>query len=247
MPESISAATNQVLTSGRKQYVWDGTNWQPQASNTAGHVILGAGTAAAGTVAVSNIETIQTELFAAASVAASAQVASTVLSVVGVKRATVFISHGRASSAAFGTNGTEYRVEVSEAATATNKWRPIASVLASSAVCMTAAASANVAVGATTVVILSGTAVTRGDILVWPSGTIEWMEVAVPTGTASFTTTNPLDFAHAAATATLVGGGQFLTMSVNVESATRMRVFINNLASGTTLAVYSKIACITQQ
>ena len=229
---------DQALITGRIMYGYDGTNAYPIAVNTAG-VLAG--------IATTITKTVETELFAAASVAASTQTTSSILTLTpSVKKATIFISHGRASSAAFGTNGTEYRVEVSEAATATNQWRSIASVLASSAVAMTAAASANVAVGATTVVILSGTAVTSGDVMVWPSGTIEWFKVATPTGTASFTVENPLDFAHAAATATIIGGAEHFSLNLDVESVTRMRVFINNIASGTTQNIYSKIACITE-
>jgi len=223
--------TNKVHNTGEIIYGGDGTNFYPIYVNSAGNQVK---------------KTVQTELFAAASVAASSQVASTILDLTSIKKATVFIDHGRSASAAFGTNGTEYKIQVSMAATATNQWRTLASVSAASAVCMTAAASSNVAVGATTVVILSGTAVVAGDIMVWPSGTIEWFTVKVPTGTASFTTADAVDFAHAAASAAIIGGGEHFAVSLDVAAATRLRVFINNLASGTTQTVYSRVACITE-
>ena len=37
-----------------------------------------------------------------------------------------------------------------------------------------------------------------------------------------------------------------IPLSLNVESITRARVVINNNASGTTQAIYSRIACITE-
>ena len=245
MPESISAATNQVLLTGRKGYVWDGTDWRPQASNTAGHIILGAGTAAAGTVAVSNVETIQTELYAAASVAASTNVASTVLSLVGVKRATFFIDHGRAGSAAFGTNGTEYRIEVSEQASNNDTWRSIASILASSAVAATLASSGSHAAAAGTITILSGTAAVRDTLYLFQTGTLEWMRSTTVSGTASFDILDGLTYAHAAGT--ISAGAEHFVLSLNVEAITRARVVINNNASGTTQAIAARIACITEK
>src|SRR3990167_6709284 len=200
MPESISAATNQVLNTGRKGYVWDGTNWQPAKGGADGGTVLGAGTAAAGTVAVSNIETIQTELYAAASLAASAQAVSSVLSVVGIKHATILIDHSRAATASFGTNGTEYRVEVSAQSANNDTWRPIASVLASSAVAASAAASSDAAAGTTVVNITSGTAMARGDIICFTSGTIEWVRAVSVSGTASFTVQDATRYGHASAT-----------------------------------------------
>ena len=233
MPESISADTNQVLITGRKGYVWDSTNWRPQLADTAG------------AIQTSNLETIQTELYAAASLAASSQAASTVLSLIGVKRAMFFIDHGRAGSAAFGTNGTEYRVEVSQQATGNDTWRSLASVLASSAVAATLASSGTHAVGAGTITILSGTAAVRDTLYLFQTGTIEWMRSTAVSGTASFNILDALTYAHAAGT--ISAGAEQFVLSLNVEAVTRARVAINNNASGTTQAIYSRVACITEK
>ena len=240
---------NQALITGRIAYGYDGTDAYPFKVNTSGHIIIGAGTAAAGTVAVSNIETIQTELYAAASLAASSQAASTILSLVGIKRATFFIDHGRAATTAFGTNGTEYRIEASQKASGNDTWVPIASLLADSAVAQSCAASGNHAAGAGTITILSGTAVAIGDEIFWANsatpGNSEWMRVTAVSGTASFNILYPLTYAQSAAVS-MYTKAQRIPLSLNVEAITRARVIVNNNASGTTLAVYSRVAAITE-
>lgn len=237
---------NQVLTTGRLAYGSDGTDDIVIRTDANGNIILGAGTASAGTVAVSNTETIETELFAAASVAASSQALSSTISFAGVKKAIIFIDHARSATAAFGTNGTEYRIEVSQKATGNETWRPIASVLASSAVCASAAASSDCAAGTTLVTITSGTAMTRGDIICFTSGTIEWVRATAVTGTASFAVQDATTYGHASATG-LFGGAEHFALTLNTESVTRGRVVVNNNASGTTIAVFSRIACITEK
>ena len=146
------AQPNQTHPTGRTVYGFDGTTLFPIE-------VTASGSLGVIKTDVRNTETIQ-ELYAAASIAGSTQVLAATLAVSGVKRATFFILHGRAGSAAFGTNGTEYRIEGSAASSGNNSWVSLASVLAASAVAQTLAASSNVAVGDTTVTILSGTAVT---------------------------------------------------------------------------------------
>ena len=229
-----SAGTNEVLFQGRKLYAHDGTNWRPVLSNTAGAISAAPFT-----------KTIQTELFAAATVAASTQATSSILDLTNVKRATIFIDHGRAGSAAFGTNGTEYRLEVSERASGNDTWRPFTTVLASSAGAATLASSGTHAAGAGTITILSGTAAVADAQYLFTTGTIEWIRSTTVSGTASFTLVDALTYAHGAGT--ISAGAEFFPMNVNVEAVTRARVQINNNASGTTQAIYSRIAAITEQ
>ena len=239
---------DQSLITGRIAYGYDGINAYPLLVDTSGRPILGASTAAIGKVDVRVTETIQTELLAIQSIAASTNVASTVLSLIGVKKATFFIDHARAGSAAFGTNGTEYRIEVSQKASGNETWVPVASVIAGSAVAMTCASSGNYAIGAGTITILSGTALVLGDRYFWINGTAsscEWMKVSAISGTASFNILDPLTNAQVAAS-TIVGGAERWPLLIDTETLTRVRVIVNNNASGTTQAIYSRVACITE-
>lgn len=229
--------TNRVMPQGNLVYVKaaDG-NFYPAGGNSSGHIIT------------SNTETIQTELLTVQAVAASTQVKSTELSLSGVKKATFFIDHARAGSAAFGTNGTEYRIEIAQKATGDNTWRAMTTVTASSAVAMTCAASANYTAGAGTIIILSGSAVALGANMFWASGgagSSEWMKVAYISGTADFTILDPMVNNHAAASS-IVGSAEQWVIGASVEAVTRARVVINNNASGTTQAIYSRIGCITE-
>jgi hypothetical protein len=236
---------NQTLITGRIAYGYDGTNAYPIRAATSDV------SSSAAIISTSDVpsKTVQAELLAAQSVAASTQVASSVLSLTGVKQVTLFIDHGRANTVAFGTNGTEYRVEVNQAATG-NKWRAIASVLAGSAACLAVAASADVAAAGTAVVVTSGTSIpTRGDIVFWANtvsaASSEWMRVKSVSGTASFTLENGLDSGQDSDTNIFTQAEEFV-VSMDVRSETRLRLLVNNNASGTTQAVYSRVACITE-
>ena len=247
MPDT--GQTNQALITGRIAYGYDGSNAYPLKVNSSGEPILPASTVNIGEVDTLITETIQTELLAITSIAASTQQASTILSMVGIKKATIFIDHARAGSAAFGTQGTEYRVEASQKAAGNDTWRTLASVVASSAAAQTCASSGNYTVGAATITILSGTALTLGDKYFWVNGaaaSCEWMRVAAISGTASFTIQDGLTNAQAAASA-IVGKAEHFVVSLDVESITRLRAMANNNASGTTQAIYARIACITEK
>ena len=247
MPDT--GQTNQALITGRIVYGYDGSNAYPLKVNTSGEPILPASTVNIGEVDTLVTETIQTELLAITSIAASVQQISTTLSLVGIKKATFFIDHARASSAAFSTNGTEYRIEASEKAAGNETWRTLASVLASSAVAQTCAASGNYTAGAETITILSGTALTLGDVYFWINGaaaSAEWMKVRAISGTASFTILDGLTNAQAAASA-IVGLAEHFVLFLDVEPITRVRVVVNNNASGTAQAIYARVACITEK
>jgi len=237
--------SNQTLITGRTAYGFDGTNAYPlKVAGSANLGILETDTR--------NTETIQTELLAATSIAASTETISTVLSVVGVKQALIFIDHGRASTAAFGGNGTEYAVQVSQKASGDETWRTIASVLASSVAAASALSATSVLAGTSVVGITSGTNFAVGDIIVVANTTtpanIEWCTVKAISGTANFTIRDALTYDIAAGTAqTMYTKAEHFTLNLDVAAATRIRVVANNIASGTTNAVYSRIACITEK
>lgn len=234
MPEIKDASINHVLLTGRKEYGFDGTNWRPISVDTSG------------SVKISNVETIQTELFASASIAASSQATSSVLTLTGIKKAAVFIDHGRAATTAFGTQGTEYLIQASQQASNNDTWRTIASVVAGSTAALLVSHTAIVAAD-TTVTVTSGTSIpSRGDTVMGITGTVEWMKVLSVTGTASFVVEDGATFAHAAAGSIYTQAENFV-LTLNTEALTRMRVRINNNASGTTYAVFSRIAAITEQ
>ena len=205
-----------------------------------------ASTVTAGTVAVSNIETIETELIAPVLVAGSTQVLSSTLSVVGVKQGTFIIDHAKASTAAFTTNGPEYRIEVSAESTNDDTWRPLASFVAGSAVAASAAASSDVAAGTTLIKITSGTAMVLGDIVCFtnPASSAEWTRATVVTGTASYVPQDATRFGHASATG-IFGGGEHFVASVDLESVTRVRVVVNNNNSSGTQPIVARAALIT--
>lgn len=229
-------ADNHVLIQGRIAYGMSGTSAVANQANSAGYLQAD----------VRNTETIQTELYAAASVAASTVVLSSTISVVGIKRATVFIDHSRASTGGFGINGTEYRIDASQKASGNDTWRTLASVVASSSVAASAASSSDCAAGTTLITITSATAMPANDNICFTSGTIEWVRSTIATGTASFNIVDATTYGHVSATG-LFAGAEHFVVSINTEAVTRMRVAINNQASGTTLAVFSRIACITEQ
>src|SRR3990167_2272964 len=165
---------------GKIIYAGDGTNFYPIKGNriSGSSIILELDTL--------NTENIQTDLLTAQTIAASTNVLSSTVSVVGVKRATAFIFHSRAATAGFGVNGTEYRIEVSAQSSGNETWQPIASVLCGSAVCNSAAASSDCAAGTNLITITSGTAMPARDIICFTSGTIEWVRSTSAIGTASF-------------------------------------------------------------
>src|SRR3990167_7102531 len=230
---------------GKLIYGGDGSQFYPM-------LVRVSGTSGVQRIDIENTETIQSEMLASTLIAASTTVLSSTVSLAGVKRATFFIDHGRGSTAAFGTNGTEYRVEVSEKAAGNDTWRSIASVLAASTACSSAISAGTAApnAGTTVITITSGTAFVAGDLVMWANTTsassIEWAKVVAISGTATFTVQDGITNAQGSTQVIFNQAEQFV-LSMNVEPVTRARVVINNIASGTTNAIYSRIALITEQ
>src|SRR3990167_6823821 len=202
---------NQTLITGRIAYGSDGSHMYPvrvRASGTTGYL----------QVDTINLETIQTELLTAQTIAASTWVTGTVLSVAGVKNATFFFDYGKANTVAVSGTGTEFRIEASQKASGNDTWRALTTWYAATAAVMSAAASATAGTaGASTITILSGTAAVVSDILFWTSGTIEWSRVVAISTTASFTVQDGLTANHVAATG-IFGGGAQTTIVVDVSA-----------------------------
>ena len=216
--------------------------------DSSGNIILGASTAAAGTVAVSNIETIQTEMMGIRIVAASTVIASTILALTGVKQATFFIDHARGSTVNFAGTGTNYLIQASEKAAGNDTWRTLAIFSADSAACSSALSSGAIAPAATTIVILSGTAFVANDLVFVADTTAatasEWMRVISVTGTASFKILDGITNAHAD-TEVLYNKAENFVVTVDCSALTRTRVVVNNNASATNQPIYSRVAIIT--
>lgn len=233
-------AKERVLPTGRISYGMAGTSAVPLKVDSDG-VLAG--------IATTISKTIQTELLSPQLLAASTQLKSTTLSLTGVKSATFFIDHGRASTAAFGTNGTEYRIEASEKDTGNDTWRPVASVIANSAACNSIMTGTALAAAVTTIAVVSTTTMVVGDIFVFANTTsaasIEWCKVTSVTGTASFTILDGLTNVQAS-TQVMYNGGQYFPLLIDAKALTRARVVVNNNASGTTLGIYTRVACITE-
>jgi hypothetical protein len=238
MKPSAMGNTNQTLITGRTAYVYNGTDLVPLRGDANGNTI------------VSNTETIQTEMMGIRTVAASVVIASTVLSLAGVKQATFFIDHARAAIAAFGTNGTNYLLQASEKAAGNDTWRTVATFVADSAAASSALSSGAYTAAQTAIVILSGTAFVANDIVFIADTTAatasEWIRVVLPTGTASFTILDGLTNAHAS-TEIMYNKAENFVVTVDCASLTRARVVVNNNASGTTQNIYSRVAVITSK
>ena len=226
---------DQALITGRIGYGYDGANAWPFYANSSGNGLN---------------KTVETELVAHTAIAASAQVVSSVLSLVGIKKVAVFIDHGRAATTAFGTQGTEYRIEASQKASGNDTWRPIASVVASSAVASSISATADEAAGQTVIETVSATTLVAGDIIYWANSVTvnkgEWAKVVAVAAGTSITIQDGLTNAQDSDTSIFNKGEQFVLV-LGVEALTRMRVVVNNNNSGTTIAIQSRIAATTEK
>jgi hypothetical protein len=227
---------DQVLNTGRIAYGKNGNKFYPMFASSSGYTVD---------------KTVETEPLPTQAVAASTIVKSTTVDLTGVKQATFYIDHGRASTANFGTNGTVYELQVSQKNTGNDTWRSIATFTCASTACLAIAASADAAAAATSIVFTSGTsAPTANDLVFWANTTAatasEWMRVKSVSGTASFAIIDGLTNAQDSDTNIYTQAEHFI-VTVDVSSITRARVLVNNIASGTTLAIYSRVACITEK
>ncbi|MBU0847223.1 hypothetical protein KKH23_08585 [Patescibacteria group bacterium] len=192
-------------------------------------------------------KTIQTELLAPTAVAANAQQLSSVLALTNMKKASVFIDHGRTATTAFVGAGTEYRIQVSQKATGNDTWVSLASVVADIAAATAITADGNEAAGETVIDIGANTPAV-GDIVFWKNATIansEWGKVVAITGGTDFTLQDGLTNAQLAAQLIYNKAERFV-LSLDVSGFTRMRVVVNNNNGTTNVNIVSRVACITQ-
>ena len=270
---TLPGATYYAYDTGIMYITYDGTLWaekdtivrlETSPSIDIGDVTLLAGTAVVGKVgidqttpgttnlvAASAVKTIQTELLAITAVAADAQQKSSELALTGIKKAAVFIDHGRTATTAFVGAGTEYRVEVSEKASGNDAWRTLASVPCGIVAASEITADGNEA-AAQTVIECGATYPALGDIVFWENATLansEWGKVVarvVTGGSESFTLQDGLTNAQTAAKLIYNKAEQFV-LNLDVEVFTRMRVIVNNNNGTTNVAIKSRVACITEK
>jgi len=208
---------------------------------------IAAGDNNIGNVDVLATKTIQSELLAITAIAAGAQQKSSILALTGIKKAAVFIDHGRTATTAFVGAGTEYRVEVSEKATGNDAWRTLASVVCAITAASEITADGNEAAGES-VIDIGATTPALGDIIFWENATIansEWIKVAAIVAGTSFTCLDDLTNAQTAAQKIYNKAEQFV-LNLDVEPFTRMRVVANNNNGSTNAAIVSRVACITE-
>jgi len=202
-------------------------------------------------VATSVVKTIQSELLAITAVAAGAQQKSSILSLTGIKKAAVFIDHGRTATTAFVGAGTEYRVEASQKAAVNDVWRTIASVVAGIAAASEITADGDEAAGQT-VIECGATLPAVNDIVFWENATLglsEWAKVVAIDATANlenFTLQDGLTNAQAAAKL-IYNKAEHFVLNLDVEAFNRMRVIVNNNNGSTNVAIKSRVACITEK
>lgn len=195
------------------------------------------------------IRTIQSELLAITAIAADAQQKSSILDVEFMDQILVFIDHARDHASAFVGNGTEYRVEVSEKATGNDTWRVLYSV-----VCGIAAPS-DIATDETepvaeTEISCGATLPAAGDYVFFKNATIgnsEWVTVIAidaSGGTEHFDISDGLTNEQAAI-AHVYNKAEHFALNLDLKTATRLRVVVNNAKGTTNRAIVSRIAAIT--
>ncbi len=227
-----------VLGRGRITYGGDGTNFFPIRVDAYGHIVLGASTAAAGTVAVSATKT-STDILETQLIAASTTIVSTARDVNTTKKMGIYINHGRGATVAFGTQGTEYRIEYSNSTD--GPWFSMVSVTADSAACSSVRTGTALAVGNTTWAIVSTTTMVNGDMFSFANTTnaasSEWGSVITVTGTASIGVLDGLANIQAS-TEVMYTGAENFVLTLDTEAAQQMRLVVNNNNSGTTQPIY---------
>ena len=237
---------NSVLGRGRIAYGGDGTDTYPIRTDAYGHIVLGASTAAAGTIAVSATKTA-TDILATQLIAASTTIVSTARDIETNKKMTIFIDHGRSVVTAFGTQGTEYRVDFSQSNLTAGPWRTVVSLTAGSAVCSSVRTGTALAVGNTTWAIVSTTTMVVGDLFSFANTTnaasSEWGRVTSVVGTASIGVLDGLQNIQSS-TEVMYTKAEHFVVTLDTESAQQMRLCVNNNNSGTTHAVYHRSAVI---
>lgn len=194
-------------------------------------------------------KTIQPELLAITAVPANTQQTSSVLSLAGVRKVTIFIDHGRTAVTAFVVAGTEYRIEASQKASGNDTWVPVASVVCEITAPVAIVMDGAEAAGATRI---ECTAVvpTKGDWVYFKNATIgnsEWAKVVLVdagVGTEYFDILDGLTNVQAAIT--MYNKAERFALTLDVEAFTRLRVVVNNNNGTTNVAVDSRIAAITE-
>lgn len=125
---------------------------------------------------VTPVKTIQTDLLAIQSVAASSVVNSSVFDFSGKIEGAVLVRFGRRAATSAGA-GVRIRIEVSNNATTDNSWFPLAILTTSFSACEAEAVSGTVGSGTNVITVASTTNLTAGDVVFIDNSTIgnsEW-------------------------------------------------------------------------
>ncbi len=194
------------------------------------------------------IKTIQTELKAITAVAADVQSVSSelsLLSLTGLRRATIFIDHAKDNASASVGQGTEYVVQVSQKLTGNDTWRSLLPLTAAITVPIASVCSAVEPVGET-VIACASVLPAVGDIMFFKNTTIgnsEWANVIAVSAGVNFTLESGLT--NASEIKTYYSQGEHFVISVDIEAQVRLRVVCNNTKGTTNKAIVWRCACIT--
>lgn len=192
-------------------------------------------------------KTIQTELLAITVVSSATQQISSVLDVATKLATTILIDFAPDSNTA-PTQGTEFRVEVSQKASGNDTWMPLVSVVTGIVAAVSGTVQATQNAGSTTITSTGAiTSIVQDDIVLLKNATLgnsEWVKVSTVTSSTVFGVVDPTT--NAQGSSGIRNKGEKFVIPIDCTAITRIRVVVNNkYKAGTTIAIVARIAAIT--
>jgi len=188
-------------------------------------------------------KTIQTDLLALQSVAASSVAISSDFDMSGKIGGTVLVRFGRRAATAAGA-GVNIRVEASHASSGNNTWYPLAIFTTNFAAAADEAVSGTVNSGTNVITVASTTGLTAGDIIFIDNGTIansEWGRIKSIVSNTSVTIEDNL--VNAQTSSTIYDSAEIFAPVIIPKEVTRIRVVADG--SGFTQAFAIEASLIT--
>lgn len=187
-----------------------------------------------------------TSVLSLQSVASAAVLISSAIDVSSVIAATMFIHFGRRAASAL-TAGVQFRVEASSKSSGDGHWYPLFTYTSDIAAASDEAVSGTVNAGTNVITVASTTGFTAGDLIYIDNGTIgnsEWGRVKSISTNVSITIEDNL--VNAQTCATMYDQAQiFRPVDINCRAIGRLRLVVDNTASGQAVAVEAHIVTAT--